>query len=352
MQLPSADQDPKSSAVTALSAHLKALGWTRQISTIVALSTPGTGNMNHTLRIHLQDDAVKTRILKQSLPYVAKYPDIPAPITRDLSEAAFYQSIQTDASLAQHCPALIGHDQTNHLLCFEDLGAGLDFTHLYPQNTAHRPSSDISLEPALASLLEWLSRLHRLPAPANFPSNQAMRDLNHAHIFELPFSADSHFAEHTQIAAWQSDLIQDAVVMQQIKRLGELYLGSAASGLRSSNALLHGDFYPGSWLQASSGQAMVRIIDPEFGFVGPAEFDLGVLSAHLTFAGWSTGAQDVLLQHYQPPIDFNHHLAAQFGAVEVMRRLLGVAKLPMQASVATQVDWLNAAAATIRRNLT
>lgn len=351
MQLPSADANSNSPQVSALASHLLSQCWIDPTSSIQGLSSPGAGNMNHTLRVHLQGHSVPSLILKQSVPYVAKYPDIPAPIARDQSEAAFYQSISNNPRLAERCPRLLGHDHTNHLLCFEDLGTGLDFSHLYPQNPAVPPSAPSELEAVLANLLDWLSQLHQQQPPTNFPSNTAMRELNHEHIFVLPFTANNGFTEPGQVASWQSELLKDNQVIQHIRVLGELYLGSSDTQLQASRALLHGDFYPGSWLQANSEPTQVHIIDPEFGFVGPAEFDLGVFSAHLTFAGWSASAQQALLQNYQPPANFNPNLAAQYGAIEIMRRLLGVAKLPMQTSAATQKAWLEGAATTLRNSL-
>lgn len=355
MQLPNADANPSATEVEMLRSHLVALGWIDAASSIQGLSSPGAGNMNHTLRVHLQGYSAPTFILKQSAPYVAKYPEIPAPIDRDQSEAAFYQSISANLALAERCPNLLGHDQANHLLCFEDLGAGLDFTHLYPQEAASAADATQAVQPALEGLLTWLSQLHRQPvasatAPA-IPSNSAMRELNHEHIFALPFTANNGFAEFEEVAAWQAELLQDSQVLERIEVLGALYLGARNSALDCSMALLHGDFYPGSWLQASKASEQVHIIDPEFGFVGPAEFDLGVFSAHLTFAGCNKVELQKLLQSYRPPANFNPQLAAQFAAVEIMRRLLGVAKLPMHTSVATQVRWLSDAAATLRQPL-
>lgn len=355
MQLPSADANPNSAEITALHSHLVALGWVSARSHIEGLSSPGAGNMNRTLRIHLQGHSTPTLILKQSVPYVAKYPDIPAPITRDQSEAAFYQGISTNPNLAERCPQLHGHDQANHVLCFEDLGAGLDFTHLYPQDLANTAGPVEAYQPALADLLEWLSQLHLTPlsksATAAIPSNTAMRKLNHEHIFALPFTASNGFAEFEEVGAWQAELIQDPQLLQRIEALGNLYLDTANATLESSVALLHGDFYPGSWLQAGTAPDQVKIIDPEFSFVGPAEFDLGVFSAHLTFAGWTSTARVKLLQNYQPPANFSLQLAEQFAAVEIMRRLLGVAKLPMQTSAATQISWLSDAANVLRQPL-
>ena len=363
MQLPSADANPSSPQVSALCTHLLKLGWIDPASHIQGLSSPGAGNMNRTLRVHLQGHSTPTLILKQSVPYVAKYPDIPAPIARDQSEAAFYRNISSNPRLAERCPELLGHDHRNHLLCFQDLGAGLDFTHLYPQDPAIVPNATVGLEPAFVDLLGWLSQLHRQALPTTvveaMPQNMAMRELNHEHIFVLPFTANNGLAEFEEVAAWQSELIDDPHTLQRIEALGALYLGAAEPVIAHCSTLLHGDFYPGSWLQASVHRTQAEaqnqptsrahIIDPEFGFVGPAEFDVGVFSAHLTFGGWTHTALEKLLQSYHKPDNFNPKLAAQFSAVEIMRRLLGVAKLPMQTSAATQLRWLDAAATTLRQ---
>ena len=59
----------------------------------------------------------------------------------------------------------------------------------------------------------------------------------------------------------------DAAYGQAVAALGERYL------LGEGESLLHGDFFPGSFLQTAAG---VRVIDPEFCFCGDAELDLGV----------------------------------------------------------------------------
>ena len=48
-------------------------------SCVTRTASAGDGNMNRTLRVEHQQGSL---ILKQSLPFVAKYPDIAAPIDR------------------------------------------------------------------------------------------------------------------------------------------------------------------------------------------------------------------------------------------------------------------------------
>ena len=67
-------------------------GWLPDNAKIVDLKSAGEGNMNCVRRAILDTGA--SLIVKQSLPYVAKYPDIPAPIERIAREHAFYQATQ------------------------------------------------------------------------------------------------------------------------------------------------------------------------------------------------------------------------------------------------------------------
>ena len=75
------------------------------------------------------------------------------------------------------------------------------------------------------------------------------------------------------------------------------------------------------------------IIDPEFCFFGPAEFDVGVLVAHLLLAGNSLEYALGIFTRYDGPEDFSESLALGFAGVEIMRRLLGVAQLPLRADL-------------------
>ena len=111
----------------------------------------------------------------------------------------------------------------------------------------------------------------------------------------------------------------DSGLKKQIHALGERYLGSGFH-------LIHGDFYPGSWLKT---QSSIKIIDPEFGFFGLAEYDLGVTMAHLKMAEQDDALISLLLSNYPYPRDYNAKLCDAFCGVEIMRRIIGIAQLPL-----------------------
>jgi 5-methylthioribose kinase len=313
----------------AVEAHLRRLGWIEQHEQITGMEVPGQGNMNRLLRIRLTSRSV---ILKQAVPYVARYPQIPAPVTRLEAEAAFYRTVAAHPGLRRHTPELLGEDPAEHLLCLEDLGTGGDLTRLY----ADGPGKDHGQ--ALSVLSRWLGELHGLTIdPARVPPNRAMRELNHTHIFQVPFDADNGVALSTALGDHQRRLAGDTALRTRAHTLGQIYLGAAEHDSRP--ALLHGDYYPGSWLERD--EETVAVIDPEFGFAGPAEFDLGVFMAHLIMSAYAPADVDAAIRHYQGPPGFSAVLAEGFAGMEVIRRLLGVAQLPLQADDDTRSGWLH-----------
>ena len=321
-------------ALTELTVRLHELRWLPASTTLVSAESAGDGNMNRTLRVRT-NGAPRTLILKQSVPFVAKYPDIPAPIERAAAEAAFYAAIGATPSVEGRTPSLIGYDAENYLLAFEDLGVGSDQLVLYQQTT---PLDDI--DALTKPLIEWLSNLHAIAPPVL--ENLAMRELNHTHIFELPLQPDKaiELGELTDIAA---QFAGNERLKEAARELGAIYLGQAPH--RSRGVLLHGDFYPGGWLTDSEGAT--RVIDAEFCFVGPAEFDVGVMLAHLLFSGVSWEAAEQLGTAYRPPTGFDPKLCRGYAGMEVIRRLLGIAQLPLTASPAQKMDWLNTAQALV-----
>ena len=295
-------------------------GWLAAEDEVLSAAPAGEGNMNRTLRL---STGTRSIVLKQSVPFVAKYPEIPAPHARDRVEAAFYRELAGCAELAGAMPAFLGHVPEHHLLAFEDLGAAADFTSAY---------RDGDLE-GLDALAAWLTALHRRTSSDPVFENADMRALNHAHIFEIPFVADNGLDLEgitPGLGALQRLASGDDSVMKRANELGAAYLDAR------TGALLHGDFYPGSWLRHADGP---KIIDPEFAFVGPCEFDVGVLLAHLVL----TGHAPRLPESYVPPPQFDTAMANGFAGIEILRRLLGVAQLPLDADIRAKGRWIDQA---------
>jgi 5-methylthioribose kinase len=163
-----------------------------------------------------------------------------------------------------------------------------------------------------------------------------MRKLNHEHIFHFPFQKNNGLHLNSiqkGLAEVAAPYQQDDFLKRKISRMGEIYLSQGRS-------LLHGDFYPGSWLKTDQG---IKMIDPEFAFQGPPEFDLGVMFAHMLMAQQGTATLRHVWLKYDAPIDFDQGLLSAFAGVEIMRRVIGIAQLPLNLSIAEKINLMASA---------
>ncbi|MDZ7646547.1 MAG: hypothetical protein U5K54_04875 [Cytophagales bacterium] len=98
--------------------------------------------------------------------------------------------------------------------------------------------------------------------------------------------------------------------------------------------------YPGSWLKTTAG---LKVIDPEFSFVGSREFEVGVLLAHLKMTEAPIHQLTNLSKQYMANHSFNWNLCYQFAGVEIMRRIIGLAQLPLDLTLNEKEVLLNEA---------
>jgi len=299
----------------ALAAYLRRRDWIAPDDVVLSAEPAGDGNMNCTLRVMTGANRL---IVKQGRPWVEKYPDIPAPADRTLVEASFYEHVTGIRDVASRMPTLVGIDRESRVLVLTDCVGFADLSPAYEGAALGAP--------VVEALLTYLAALHREPIgdPAAPPfANPAMRALNHAYMYGLPLVHDAATAERLDrltpgLADAAAALTADADYTARVAQLGAVYLHAAPQ------TLLHGDFFPGSWL--ARGHEVV-VIDPEFCFAGPPEFDYGVMAAHLVMADQP---EALLRQVGSAVLVAERELAAvsAFAGAEVMRRLIGVAQLP------------------------
>ncbi|HEY0007965.1 MAG TPA: hypothetical protein VGB55_04505 [Tepidisphaeraceae bacterium] len=162
--------------------------------TVTQAESAGSGNMNLTLRVTVTDssaNAQRTLIVKQSRPWVEKYDVIAAPWDRALIEAAFYARVRKLPGVSQQMPALLGVDTLSRTLVLEDLGSGADLSSIYSDNRLPRES--------VMEMARYLCHLHSATRDRYTPqlANREMRQLNHAHIFQIPLDApDAEKIDH------------------------------------------------------------------------------------------------------------------------------------------------------------
>jgi len=295
---------------------------------ITGVTKAGEGNMNLVLRVTTDRQSV---IVKQARPWVEKYSDIAAPDERILSEIEFYRCISQASNLQTAMPSVVASDPSQRLLVLEDLGAASDYTTLY-RSTVGADEVDSVFEHAI----DWVAQLHEHDIVGEHGIGcDPLLSLNHQYIFSVPLldppATDLDLACDGLTKASRA-LCSDDSVREAMERLGKAYLGGGGDG-----PLLHGDYYPGSWLKTESG---FRVIDPEFCFCGPREFELGVVAAHWIFCGSdaSRATIDRVCDRYAK--DVSRKQMAGFTGAELVRRLIGVAQLPLDADLTRRAEWL------------
>ncbi|WP_299780651.1 phosphotransferase [uncultured Formosa sp.] len=299
--------------------YLKQNRWLSDKDRILACIKAGEGNMNYVLRITTNQGSF---IIKQSRGYVEKYPQIKAPEKRVLTEAAFYTKISTKETLQNKMPEILGLDSVNNILLLEDLGQANDFNTLYKLD--HTLSkNDINI------LVQYLNLLHdsfKKEDLDNELANLEMRKLNYEHIFHYPFLEENGFDLDSIQQGLQTLALnykKDALLKQKVALLGTHYMANG-------KYLLHGDYYPASWLSTTQG---IKIIDPEFCFYGLREFDLGVFIAHLYLSNQKQSIIDLVIEKYYNFEALNQPILNGFIGIEIMRRLIGLAQLPLQSNI-------------------
>ncbi len=138
------------------------------------IEVPGEGNMNVVLRVETNK---KSFILKQSRPYVNKYPNIKNSEKRIIVEDQFYELI-IKSEIQKFFPKKIDFIKKDLILLIEDLGQCRDMSYLYS-------SKNMNLD-HFNSLIYILESIHKTKVNS-FPSNYSLKELNHEHIFVLPF---------------------------------------------------------------------------------------------------------------------------------------------------------------------
>lgn len=294
--------------ITELSSFLSKNNILQKNELIKSIEKPGEGNMNVVLRITTNN---RSFIAKQSRPFVQKYQDIPAPIDRILVEYEFYKNIK-NSKVNCYLPKLIAFLPEYHMLFLEDLGESKDMSFIYN-------SKSISIK-HIKHLVEILEGIHKIKV-SNYPANLELRKLNHQHIFILPFINDNGInLDDIQegLTEISQAIINDPNIKAKVNEFGNLYLSEG-------EVLLHGDYYPGSWMQQDDS---IFVLDPEFSFTGPAEFDVAVMIAHLVMATSQETIFEEVAKLYNGHLNLN--LVKTFTGIEIVRRIIGLAQLPLQ----------------------
>ena len=320
---------------------LARLGWLHHGESVRRITRAGEGNMNLTLRVETE---ARSFIVKQARPWVEKFPQIEAPADRALRERDFYERIAPIPAVADAMPRLLAADGAARLLMLEDLGEASDCTTLYHGQAF--TAEELEQLGQLAAALHRQTHGTADPAMANRP----MRELNHQHIFGVPWRRDGAAAFGVDLDALAPGLYEAADQLRQHNKLRDRVHALGECYLADGPCLLHGDLFPGSLLRTERG---LYLIDPEFCHFGEPTFDLGVWIAHLAIAKRPASEARTFLNSYDvewPEAELDPALLAGFAGAEVIRRFIGVAQLPLPRDYEYRVPLLWAAAHAIEQS--
>lgn len=313
-----------------LEAYLRQRSWLAPDEAIDEVRVAGEGNMNCTLRVRT---STRDIVVKQGRPWVEKYSHIPAPWSRTLVEAAFYEIAARVDALASRMPRFYGVDEVSRIVALEALD-GTDLTSLYSGETLATDDLD-----GLTRYLAALATVRVTGPRAELLRNRKMRALNHLHIFDFPLQ-EANGLDLDPITPGLSDaarrLKANRSYVARVRRLGEHYLADGSQ-------LVHGDYFPGSWLRTPDG---LRVIDPEFCFLGAAGFDVGVMLGHALLSGQPAEVCDAI-EAAGRRLEHDEALVRGFAGVEIMRRLIGVAQLPLACGLDTKLALLDRSEALV-----
>ena len=315
---------------------LISLGVCQSDETITGVSKAGEGNMNLVLRVKTGRQSL---IVKQARPWVEKYPGIPASDERILSEIEFYRSISGFTDVRAAMPSVLASAPQQRVMVMEDLGAASDYSSLYQANTDAAEVNSV-----FQQAIDWVTQLHEVDLNEKHGIGcVGLLELNHQHIFSIPLH-DPPEIDLDQVCSGLTEasrsLCADDAVKNKMERLGEIYL-------KGGGPLLHGDYYPGSWMKTELG---FRVIDPEFCLCGPREYDLGVLAAHWIFCGGE--ASDATIDRVcADSAQVSRPLIFGFAGAELIRRLIGVGQLPLDADLSQRIQWLECGVVFLQKSV-
>jgi len=284
----------------------------------------GDGNINFVRRV--QTGEGRALVVKQARETLERFPEYSVSTDRLVFEQRFGSEVAKRlgppaASGDNPLPESLHFDDRARAVVMEDLGS----TRLDRELAAGR----VPLE-ALEHLGAFLARLADVTAGDALAlqqqfGNDEMRELHGEHIFTLPFDGESEFGAPAA-ALEASDELVGSKVRARIAELRESYYGV-------QEGLVHADVQAGNLLLRAD---RLRLIDAEISHVGDPAFDLGTALAHLAVyravdPNHRAGAgETALLRGYHEAGGSEHHArkARNYAGVEVLRRVLGAARLP------------------------
>jgi 5-methylthioribose kinase len=204
------------------------------------------------------ETSVRSFVVKQFRPWPVNGRAAPPADERFRAECQFYRTARIAEGIGRALPAMLHHDSRAGCVILEDSGT--------------RASDGVKLTSAQAEALGWfLVGLHHhsqsVPAGARY-RNRDVVGWQMAHLFQRPARRRRGVPGErlARLAAGREKVryaLEDAMAVLE----------------KEGASLVHGDFTAANWLRTPDGS--MRVVDAEFSFFGPPEFDAGAFVASL-----------------------------------------------------------------------
>ncbi|MEU0413743.1 S-methyl-5-thioribose kinase [Streptomyces griseorubiginosus] len=259
----------------------------------IAVREVSDGNMN---RVFLASSADGTRSLavKQALPWVrVAGPSWPMNPDRADAEARAYEQIAKVAP--DKIPAILGYDPENYALVMEDMSDLEVLRTLLNEGASYGPRTSARVGELVAQLsfatsdfgMPSAERKALIAASVSPELCKITEDV----VLSEPYIEHEHNHWHEGVDDLAKAFRADARLRTEVADLRHTFM-------TSGQALLHGDLHTGSIMVGErEGAPVVRVFDPEFSFVGPIGFDLGLYWANALVSEERARALGTLSDH-------------------------------------------------------
>ncbi|WP_328693844.1 S-methyl-5-thioribose kinase [Streptomyces phaeochromogenes] len=251
------------------------------------------GNMN---RVFLASNGDGTRGLavKQALPWVrVAGPSWPMSPERADAEARAYEQVARVAP--DKIPAVHGYDADNYALVMEDMSDLQVLRTVLNEGGSYGPDTSRRIGEFVAQLtfatsdfgMESAERKALIAASVSPELCRITEDV----VLSEPYVEHEHNHWHPGLDDLAAEFRADTRLRTEVADLRHTFMTSA-------QALLHGDLHTGSVMVGLREDApVVRVFDPEFSFVGPIGYDLGLYWANVLVAQARAQALGTVTDH-------------------------------------------------------
>ncbi|MDQ0603109.1 5-methylthioribose kinase [Streptomyces canus] len=251
------------------------------------------GNMN---RVFLASNADGTRslALKQALPWVrVAGPSWPMNPDRADAEARAYEQVARIAP--DKIPAIHGYDPENYALVMEDMSDLEVLRTLLNEGAPYGPHTSARTGEFVAQFsfatsdfgMASADRKALIAASVSPELCKITEDV----VLSEPYIEHEHNHWHEGLDDLAREFRADSRLRTEVADLRHTFMTSA-------QALLHGDLHTGSIMVGErEGAPVIRVFDPEFSFVGPIGYDLGLYWANVLVSEERARALDSLSDH-------------------------------------------------------